>query len=118
MSWRLFNELLMAALNRAFALSDRQGGAVFVSQNLKFNVARPLDELLHVQIAVAECVGSLTLRGLEKSRQFLSRAHHAHAASPATCRCLQDDGITNGLRPLQPFAFALDDAVRTREDGH
>ena len=55
---RFFNQLLMAALDGALALKERSHVAVFVGQHLELDVARLLDELLHVELAVAECIGS------------------------------------------------------------
>ena len=52
--WRLFHQLLMAALDAAFALAQADHVAVLVGQHLELDVARALDELLHVEIAVAE----------------------------------------------------------------
>ncbi len=53
---RLFNQLLMAALNGALALEEGNHFAVLVGQDLELNVARLLNELLHVELAVAEGV--------------------------------------------------------------
>ena len=63
---RFFDELLMAALDGAFALAEGHDVAVFVSQYLELDVARLLNELLHVEVAVAEGVGGFCLRGLEE----------------------------------------------------
>jgi hypothetical protein len=52
--WRFFQQLLMAPLDAALALTQAHHVAVLVGQHLKLDVARPLDELLHVEIAVAE----------------------------------------------------------------
>ena len=59
---RFFNQLLVPALNGAFALAERHHIAVLVSQYLKLNVARPLNEFLHVHVAVAERIGGLCTR--------------------------------------------------------
>ncbi len=65
---RFFDQLLVAALDGAFALEERNHVAMFVGQNLELDVARLLDELLHVEFAVAEGVGSLGKCGVEKIR--------------------------------------------------
>ena len=44
----------MTALDRALALAQADHVAMLVGQNLKLDVPRLLDELLHVEIAVAE----------------------------------------------------------------
>ncbi len=56
---RFFDQLLMAALDGALALEERGHVAVLVGQHLELDVARLLDELLHVELAVAEGVGGL-----------------------------------------------------------
>ena len=77
---RFFDQLLMAALDGALALEERGDIAVLIGQHLELDVARLLDELLHVELAVAEGVGSLGGCGMEKIGQFFSVAHDAHAA--------------------------------------
>src|SRR5262249_3235884 len=59
---RFFEQLLVAALNRALALSEADDVSVLVSENLKFDVPWVLDVLLHVEVAVAEGLGGLRLR--------------------------------------------------------
>ena len=115
---RLFEQLLMAALDGAFALAQADHVAVLVGQYLKFDVAGMVDVLLHVEVAVAECCGGLGLGRFEESRQFLFAAHDAHAASAAARRSLHDHRETNLPRPFHGFAFGRNDAVRPGENGH
>ena len=58
----------MAALDGAFALKERDNVAVLVGEDLELDVARLLDEFLHIELAVAEGVGSLSEGGMEKIR--------------------------------------------------
>ena len=51
---RLLDELLVAALDRALALAERQDAAVVVAEHLHLDVARGHDRLLEVEVAVAE----------------------------------------------------------------
>ena len=51
---RFFQQLLMAALDGALAFAQADHVAVLVGEHLEFDVPRPLDELLHVEVAVAE----------------------------------------------------------------
>src|SRR5690606_23570364 len=51
----LFDDLLVTALQRAIALAEVNHIAVVVGKDLDFDVARPLEEFLHVDLAVAEC---------------------------------------------------------------
>ena len=68
---RLFHQLLMAALDAAFALAQAHHVAVLVGQHLELDVARALDELLHVEIAVAERRRRFRLRRVEQVGQLL-----------------------------------------------
>ena len=47
---RFLNELLVAALDAAFALAEVDDVAVLVAQHLKFDVPRALDEFLEIYI--------------------------------------------------------------------
>ena len=64
----LFDQLLVAALNGAFALAQAHHVAVFIGQHLELDVTRPLDEFLHVQVAVAEGVQCLGRRLVVQDR--------------------------------------------------
>ncbi len=96
---RLFDQFLMAALDGAFALKERGDVAVLVGQDLELDVARLLNEFFHVEFAVAEGVGRLGRRGMEKIGQFFGGAHDAHAASAAAGLGFEDDGIADVLGP-------------------
>ena len=85
----------MPPLNTALALAQADHVAMLVRQYLELDVARALDELLHVEIAVAECRRRLALRRLEHVRQLFLRADDAHAASAAARRGLDDHRETD-----------------------
>src|SRR5438309_8955459 len=51
---RLLQQLLMAPLDRALALTQADDAAVLVRQDLELNMAGMLDILFHIQIAIAE----------------------------------------------------------------
>ena len=116
--WRFLDQLLMPALDGAFALAERDDVAVLVGQHLELDVPRPLDELLHIEIAVAEGVRRFGMCGLEERGQLLRGAHDAHAAPAAACRSFEDDRIADGLRPVESFVFGLDDALRAGQNRH
>src|SRR5581483_10661149 len=101
-----FEQLLMAALNTALALTQTGNGAVLVGENLEFDVAGMLDVLLHVKVAVAKRSGCFGLRGIKECGKFLFRAHDSHAAATAAGGGLDDHGKTDGAGPLHGFAFA------------
>ena len=50
----LFDDLLMAALERTLALEEVHDIAVVVCEDLQLDVARPFDETLHVECPIAE----------------------------------------------------------------
>ncbi len=108
----------MSALNRTFALSETHDIAVLVGQNLKLDVPRILDVLLHVEVAIAERSRRFRLRRLEQSRQFFFVADDAHAAPAAAGRGLHNHREADLLRPLDRFALGGDDSIRTRQDRH
>ena len=115
---RLFDQLLVAALNRALAFPQADDVAVLVGQYLEFDVARVLDILLQVKIAIAECGRSLRLRLPIKRGQLIFIAHNAHAPPAAAGRRLEDDRETDRPRPLARFFGGSDHAVRARKDRH
>ena len=51
---RLFDQLLVAPLNRALAFSQADDAAVLVAQHLELDVARVLDIAFQVKVAIAE----------------------------------------------------------------
>ena len=108
----------MAALNGALALKKRSHVAVFVGQNLELDVARVLDELLHVQLAVAEGVGRLAEGRVEEIGQILRGAHDSHSAPAAAGLGLENDRVAHLLGPLQRLFRSSDNAVGAGQDGH
>src|SRR6266581_516531 len=92
----LLDDLLMAALHRAVALAEPDGAAVGVGKYLDLDVARILEELLHVDHRIAEGRRRFGARRIDRIDQRRLGVHHAHAATAATSRRLDDDGITDG----------------------
>ena len=80
---------------RALALAQHLDVAVLVGQHLELDVARPLDELLQVDVGAAESRRRLLLRLDEQAGQFLRRAHDAHAAPAAAGRRLEDHRVAD-----------------------
>src|SRR5205085_11461588 len=86
----LFDDLLMASLERAFALAERPHVAVLVGEDLKLDVLRALDELLHEDVGVLEA-GLGFARGLnEIRRDVFALADDAHAAPTTAAGRLED----------------------------
>src|SRR5580693_3851547 len=85
----------MAALQRTFALAKMNHVAMFIAENLKFDVARMLDELFHVHIGTAEGLLSFGARRLKHGDELAAMAHDAHTAASAAFGCFDHDGITD-----------------------
>ena len=95
----LFDDLLMAALQRALALEEVHDIAVVVAEHLQLDVTRPFDQLLDVQRAVAECGRRLAPRRRNQLRRVVLVPHDAHAPSAAACRGLDEDWKADAPRP-------------------
>src|ERR1700686_949750 len=116
--WRLLQQLLVAPLNRALAFSQTDNVAMLVAQHLEFDVARVLDILLEIKVAVAERGRGLRLRLTVKRGQFILIAHDAHAPPATAGRGFEDDRKFNLPRPLDRFFLRCDHAVRAGKDRH
>ena len=68
-----FEQLLMAALDRALALAEVDNRAVMIAQHLKLDMARVLDVLLDVDVADAKRRLGFALRRLERLAQSPTR---------------------------------------------
>ena len=75
----LLEHLLVPPLDRAVALAEVDAVAVGVEQHLDLDVARPLEEALEDQAAVAEGRGRLAAGGGERIAQPIRVPHDPHA---------------------------------------
>ena len=87
---RLLDDLLVAALDRALPLGQRDDVAVGVAEHLDLDVAAALDVALAEHGAVAERRRRLALGGGERVVELGGRAHDAHAAPAAAGRRLDE----------------------------
>ena len=85
-----FHHLLVAALEGAVPFVEVNHVAVFIAQNLHFDVLRLHEELLHKDVVVAEGLLGLSLHHVEVGADFLHSVAAAHTASAAACGSLQD----------------------------
>ena len=76
---RLFEQLLVAPLDRALALAQVHDVPVMVAENLELDVARRLEVLLDVDVADAECRLRLALRRPEARAAAPTRLLHDRA---------------------------------------
>ena len=93
----LLENLLVAALNRAFALAQMDDAAVPVGQNLDLDVPRPVDVLLGEDAAVAESRLRLACRRLESRLQLLGRTDDPHSPPAAPRRGLDHERVAELL---------------------
>src|SRR5665213_1876167 len=117
-AWCLFDQFLVTTLNGALTLAHAHHVAMLIGEHLELDMPWLLDELLHVEIAIAKCIRRFSRSLLKQSRQLFLVATDTHAASAATGDCLQDHRIADGARPLQRLAFVGDDAVRAGQNRH
>src|SRR6266702_1796535 len=108
----------MPALNGAFALEERLYISMLIRQDLEFNMARPLNEFLDVEIAMAEGIRCFSKSGMEESRQLFSGTNDAHTAPASACASLDDHGIAYAIRPLLSFFRSCNDAIGARKNRH
>ena len=94
---RFLDDLLVAALHGAIALAQMHDVAVIVGEHLELDVPRLLQELLHVDLRIAEGGERLGLRDADGIQERGVGVHHAHAAAAAAAGCLDDDRIADVL---------------------
>ena len=103
---RFLNELLMAALGRAVALSEPQSVAVSIGEDLHLDVPRPGEVPLHVALAASEVVERLALGALECGLGFFGGFDDFHAASAAAVGRLNGDGPAEFVAEVHHFLVA------------
>ena len=90
-----FKHLLMAALQRAFALAEVDGVAVLVGEHLHLDVPRIDDSLLDVNFAVAESAFRLAAGCFQRRLDLIGSVHQPHAFAAAARRRLQHHRIAD-----------------------
>jgi hypothetical protein len=100
---RFLDDLLVAALHRAVALAEIDRVAVGVGQHLDLDVARVLEELLHVHHRVAEGGAGFAAGHVDRVEQRGFGVHHAHAAPAAAAGGLDDHRVADGAGDLDDF---------------
>ena len=89
--WRLFDDLLVTALDRALTLVEVHDRALRVAKDLNFHVPWFVDVVLEEDGVVAERGPSLATGRGDRLEQSLWLAHDAHAAATSTERRLDQD---------------------------
>ncbi len=108
----------MAALQRAFALVERDHVAVRIAEHLDLDVARPRDVFLKEQRIVAERSLRLARRACERVLDLACRLDAPHAPPAAAGGRLDQNGIADALRCVPHRRSALIGAVIARHDRH
>ncbi len=98
---RFLDHLLVAALDRAFALVEIENGAVLVAKDLDLDVARILDKFLDKHPLVAETVEALALGRLEAFLDVLVVPGEPHALAAAARAGLHHHRITDAIGPFE-----------------
>ena len=104
---RLLDHLLMAALQRAFALEQRHHVAMAVAEHLHLDVARPRDVFLDQHPIVAERGLRLALRAGDRFGELAGRIDEPHAPAAAAGRGLDQHGIADAVGCVLAASRAL-----------
>jgi hypothetical protein len=116
---RFLDHLLVAALHRAVALAEVDRISKRVGEHLDFHVARVLEELLHVHHGIVEGRAGFAAGHVDRVDQRRLGMHHAHAASAAAARRLDDHRVADGTADLDDFLRIVGQgALRTGYTGH
>ena len=116
--WRFFHHLLMATLDRAFALAQINDIALGIAEDLDFDVARLLDELLDEHAVVAKAGEPFALGRLEAVFHVLIVPGEAHALAAAARAGLHHDRIADLVGPGQRVFCTVDRAFGTGHRVH
>ena len=115
---RLFNHLLVAALDRAFTLVEVQHVAVAVSNQLNLDVARFLHELFHKHTVIAETVACLVAATGEAFKGLFVVVRHTQALAAASGAGLDHHRVPYALGNLHRLLGRLDRTVDTGDAVH
>ncbi len=114
----LFDDFLVAPLDGAFSFAERDAVAVFVSEDLDFNVAGTLDEFFEVDFAGTEGAFGLTAGGSEGGRQVIGREDRSHAFATAARSSFEHDRISHASGDVGGFLGRRERVNAARSAGH
>src|SRR2546427_2987219 len=98
---RFFDQLLMPALNRAFALAKGDDAPLDVAENLNLDVPWVLEILFNVDIGRTECAIGLAASGVERALQVAFGGADPHSPPAAARCCLEDHRKSDRARDLE-----------------
>jgi hypothetical protein len=110
---RFLDHLLVASLDRAFALAEVDAVAVGVAENLDLDMTRAFDEPLDEDAVVAEAAAGLVAARGEARERLGVVLGHAQALAAAPCRGLDHDRIADPSRHFHRLLGAGDGRVVT-----
>ena len=116
--WAFLHDLLVAALQRAVALSEMHDAAVLIAEDLELNVVGIDDELLDINGTVTESFFGLHASGVITLNEAALVAGNAHAASTTTGDGFDHHGITDLTGHTEGLGFVRDDAIATGRNGN
>ena len=111
---RLLDDLLVAALDRAFALAQINHVAMLVAEHLDFDVARIDDEFFYKHAVVAKGRGGFRCRARKTFRDVLARMSDAHALAAAARRRLDHDRVADLVGDLDRMVGGFNHAEIAR----
>ena len=114
----LLDQLLVPPLDRAVALEEVDHVARRVARQLHLDVARIEDQLLEVELAVAEGGLRLGRGGGEGAGQLVRLAHHAHPLAAAALLRLEQDREADLVRHGEGDLRGRHHPLAPRDDGH
>ena len=111
--WRraLLDDLLVASLERAVALTEVDHTAVNITKNLEFNVVWIDDEFLDVNRAISKCLFRFHTGGVISLHQAAFVAGDAHAATAATGDSFDHHGKADFSGDAEGLSFGINRAV-------
>ena len=116
--WTLFNQLLMATLNRAIAFVQMARVAVQVRNHLNFNVTWTINESLQVNACIAKRGLGFCLSLLQSDSQGLLVGSDSHSLATTACSGFDQHRVTDFLRRAYCVFFVGNQAIATRHNRH
>ncbi|CDC28151.1 choline dehydrogenase [Firmicutes bacterium CAG:466] len=113
-----FNNFLMTALYRTVTVKEVYNVAVFVTQNLYFNVFGVTEIFFNENFIVTEGFFRFVSCFIKFLRHFFRAVDDTHTTSAATIAGFQHNGVANSFRYFHNFVQASDGMVNTRDDGY
>src|SRR5262249_19200396 len=111
---RFFENFLMPALDRAFALTQRYRVAFTVGEQLNFDMTRTRQVFFQEEAAVAKCSFGFAGSGPQPPRQLARRLDDSQPASAPAGRSLDQDRVS-GLSAEVSCGWKIG-RLRTRND--